>query len=193
MRLDLDLEAGVVEGPEIVGVSPIEIASVELVAAYEQGEDGEPWGPPLGVRAIVRDADGDLLRAPGVQWGLSGDAELFGWGDVAVLGTECTEPETGSGSQFATVNATIAGHSETIELRWSTVPCEVPPEDPFNPDEPLFDLSLCVCTSDGSRPTAPGVVLTLVVLLSLRPRPRRGRLRAAAGRGRLPRSGGRRA
>lgn len=168
-RLDLELPAGTVEGPTVVGVQESEVASFSLVAAYEPARDGAPWGSPLGVRAVLRDSDGGLLRGASMQWDVRGDAELSqASGDVLILGTSCTPAEAGSGDQSATVVAGIAGLEQTLELRWASRVCEDLPEDPFSPDPEPLDFGICACRSGGDGPGALGAGLLLVVLLGLR-------------------------
>lgn len=168
-RLDLELPAGTVEGPTLVGVQESDVASVSLVAAYEPARDGEPWGAPLGVRAILRDSEGGLLRGASMEWDVRGDAELSQMsGDVLILGTSCTPSEAGSGDQTATVVAGIAGLEQTLDLRWTSRVCEDLPEDPFSPDPEPLDFGICACRSGGDGPGVFGVGLMLVVLLGLR-------------------------
>lgn len=168
-RLDLELPAGTVEGPTILGVQESEVASFSLVAAYEPARDGAPWGSPLGVRAILRDSEGGLLRGASMQWDVRGDAELSQTsGDVLILGTSCTPPEAGSGEQTATVVAGFSGLEQTLELRWPSRPCEDFSEDPFSPDPEPLDFGICACRSGGDGPGVWGAGLLFVVLLGLR-------------------------
>lgn len=170
VRLDLQLPDARVAGPVISGVAESEISTLELVAAYhlEGGED--PWGAPIGVRALARDDEGRILRVPLVDWSAQGDALVeLAWHDVVLLSTPCSEPEAGPGSANGIVTASIAGLTESIDLEWTTPVCEESPPDPFNPD-PEFDLDLwsCSCRSDGGGRT--GAFLMFAVLLGLRRR-----------------------
>ena len=180
-------------------------ASIELVAAYtplsdEELEDisaGAPrWGPPLGIRAVVRDADDRILRAAPVAWELVDgamylqdlqlrleDAEtetepedlplarhqayLIPAEYLQVDASSCVAPEPAPVVRHATIMATVNGQEASLDLEWSELAREAG-EEPFVAPEPCtIEGEGCGCRSSGD---APGALLLGLVALGLRRR-----------------------
>jgi hypothetical protein len=164
VRADFDVAAGTASGPTLVGVARSEVASMQLVPIYA-ASDTNPWGPPTAVRAVVRDAQGQLLRASDVQWSFDSAAvdPVLDLGDRVWLGTECTDGEPQP--RKVDVVATIDAISASAELEWVDETCLEAPDDPFAADDSDLDFDFlgCACRSQpGSTP--PSIAFMLCVL-----------------------------
>ncbi len=209
-RQDHRWEAGALQGVDISAV-----ASIKLVAAYgrlsdeelaELPADAPRWGEPLGVRAVVRDAEDRLLRAVPVEWEvvegamLLSDLEARRRDAVAeteehdlvdtlhrvhlipgeylqVDATSCLAPEPAPVARNATIMASVDGHQASLDLEWSELAREKG-EEPFVVPE-LCTVEGCGCRSSGD---APGGFLFSLLVLGLWRR-RRAPQRAGVGSG----------
>lgn len=162
--LVLELPAGSVRA----GVTAVDTdagAELELVPVY-----GEEAG--AAVVALVRNAAGERLLAPTVQWTHDAPDGVFSQDtdlpDVLWADGSCDGP-VAPRSGTATITATFGDQSQEVELPWS-----------FDPCDPGEEEAGCSCRS--TSPAAPlGTACMLVLLLGLRRGARRTLPRGTAG------------
>jgi hypothetical protein len=129
---------------QVVGVSSDSPASLELVAAYFV--DPETGGTePVGARAVVRDAQGQLVWGSPIVWTLQQGVLAVGEpfvtvpsADYLLLDDNCVPPSQNAGTHTALLSASVDGLTATIELEW-TVP-EGLTDESFFPSEHCVGL-----------------------------------------------------
>lgn len=169
--------------PRVEAVSVAEVASLELVPVYEDpGEAGElrQWGPPIGVYAITRDAEGRRLVGAPVRWGLDrGRLALdeSGGDDTLILRDTCRPAPRAPEARLATVAASLDDLQASVELRWTAVSSDLD-DDEFDPDSPDCVGTRCDCSTTADPKASLAALFALVLGLGWR---RRRRLQAAGG------------
>lgn len=146
--------------PKVHAVPTERIASLQLVPVYAPTTTPErDWGPPIAVIAITRDAEGQRIVGPPVEWSVTDGRliadeslkqETFGFD---LCHREPKQPEW----RGATIEASINGLLSVAELEWVALPSD--DTDPRNPD-----CSACDCSISGD-PRDSG--LAMLALLGL--------------------------
>ncbi|MCB9762966.1 MAG: hypothetical protein H6739_24405 [Alphaproteobacteria bacterium] len=108
----------------VVAVPPSEVASLSLAAAYTVDPDHFMEPGPLGVRAVVADADGAPIFGAPVTWSAR-------WGDVALeaggglpgedyrwVRDACRPPSKRYGSRSVVVRAALDGQTADMKMSW---------------------------------------------------------------------------
>jgi MYXO-CTERM domain-containing protein len=171
------------ELPRVETVSVEEVTSLELVGVYEDPGDAaelRQWGPPIGVLAIARDADGRRLVGAPVRWSLPrGRLALddSGGDDTLILQDSCRPAPRAPEARLATVAASLDELEATVELHWTAVTDDLD-DDEFDPDSPDCVGTRCDCSTAADPKGSLAALLALFVGLGLR---RRRRAQAAGG------------
>ncbi len=147
-------------------------ASIEIVAAYETSREfSDPaWGNPIGARAVVRDAHGNVVVGAPVEWDLvEGQLALtHEWGPLSPpeyvdLHDGCVPKPTEAEPRRAVLRARLDELEDTLELEWTARPPGRRPTS-FSPSEgcvfaspPEAEPRGCGCSS------APAPVSALVL------------------------------
>lgn len=158
-----------------------------VIPAVLVSEDGS--SQPLGARAVVRDAAGDIVFGAPVTW--RSDVFALGSGvddglpssDYAAVTDNCRDPSTLHGEQTAVLVATLDGIDLAASLVWT--PPAAAGDDWTRPAacadaDAAAEATGCGCASGGAGPG--GAVAGMASLLALSTRRRReGRHRAIHG------------
>lgn len=150
--------------PVVADAGPYTIDTVYV--AVIAGDDG--MSQPLGARAVVRNAAGDIVFGAPVTWSsdllpvTTGIAAGLPSSDYASVSDECRDPNTVSGEQHATVTATLDGQAVSAELVWTPAPGDGstwnPPEGCGIDVDEEKETPACGCAAVGG-PGGPGVAL----------------------------------
>jgi uncharacterized protein (TIGR03382 family) len=105
----------------VTAIAPEDAVSLEVIAVYEAPEEGSerPWGPPDQLRAIVRTADGHVIRGvPSTARVLDGFLDVSashsdpGWHRASACGQAIY------GTRRALVEVEAAGLVAQVDLEW---------------------------------------------------------------------------
>lgn len=137
------------ELPEVRAVPTEHITSLELVPIYYPSDAVErEWGPPAGVLAITRDAEGRRILSAPVEWSVTrGRVAAFSQNfgdDVLELG-DCRDEPKQPQWRGATVEATLGDLVEVVELEWVALPTDV-----IDPTNEHCRGSACECSATAS-------------------------------------------
>ncbi|MEQ1505178.1 MAG: hypothetical protein ABMB14_23295 [Myxococcota bacterium] len=126
----IGLEVGGTTWPmvEVLGVDPSAAASLEVVAGYLDVE-GDGFVAPVAARAIVRDANGDLLWGAPVSWSLDAGALAVGdpyapmpGADHVTLLDVCLDPPSAPEARQARLRANLGPLQASVDLAWTAAP-----------------------------------------------------------------------
>ena len=130
----------VLESPELIGVSSVAAASLDLVAVVET-----ETGSPAYAFAELRDAQGRVLHGAVVEWSMEAGAlsVTSGYldnevrtGEYAMLETGCEPPSATTIQHSAVLRARYGALEDTVELVWTEEAASPETlESPFTPDE----------------------------------------------------------
>ena len=130
----------VLESPELIGVSSVAAASLDLVAVVET-----ETGSPAYAFAELRDAQGRVLHGAVVEWSMEAGAlsVTSGYldnevrtGEYAMLDTGCEPPSATTIQHSAVLRARYGALEDTVELVWTEEAASPETLDyPFTPDE----------------------------------------------------------
>jgi MYXO-CTERM domain-containing protein len=130
----------VLESPELIGVSSVEAASLDLVVLVDAAT-----GSPNYAFAEVRDAEGRVLHGAVVEWSMQAGALAVTPGNLelevrtaeyALLGSGCEPRSSVPLERSAVLRARFGALEDTVELHWTdeALDPDVTPL-PFTPDE----------------------------------------------------------
>ena len=178
--VDLTLTVGDHEwtAGRLEAVGEDQVASMEIVAGYLLLEDDEKV--PYGARAVLRDADGNLLYGAPVQWQVvDGDLAVYAGTledespvlpglDYAALADECVAPSEREGTRTVSLQASYGGLTDRIELTWNATSDE--DDESWEPSE-MCQHGGCSCSTDGGRGSSVvGLALVAIAFLRFRRR-----------------------
>lgn len=158
---------------EVTGAGARAPASLQIVAVYYPDPD-TALTAPLGARAMVRDANGNVLYGTPVQWTLTDGRALIKDGiDAGLPGPDylsiedaCDVGRTGDG--HAQLTATYRGLTDTIDLTWTQpAPTDPAPAECAGP-QVIGGSGGCGCTTAG--PPSGGLGIALIGLALARRR-----------------------
>jgi MYXO-CTERM domain-containing protein len=134
--------------PRVEAVAVSEVVSLELVPVYwpaESDQNHREWGPPVGVSAIARDAEGRRVYGGPIEWSvtrgrlwLDDSAEVT---DHVPIG-DCKASPRRPDWRGATVEATLGALTASTELEWVALS-----GDDTAPDHPQCSGSACDCST----------------------------------------------
>lgn len=137
--------------PDVQAVPVESIQSLELVAAYNPGDEQREWGTPAGVLAITRDGEGRRIVDAPVNFELTeGYLSFSSERDTLYLGDVCRNEVKGPTARTAAVTATVAGLDASIDLEWVALPGD---DHEGNPD----CVRACACTTEDPRESTPAL------------------------------------
>jgi MYXO-CTERM domain-containing protein len=126
----------------------------------ESGQNHREWGPPGGVTAIARDAEGRRVYGAPIQWSVTrGRLILDDSNEVAdarFVG-DCKAAPRRPSWRGATVEATIGDLSASTEFEWVALA-----SDPTDPSAPQCSGSACDCST--AAPADESALATLALL-----------------------------
>ena len=139
-----------VELPAVEAVPVSEIVSLELVPVYwpaESDQNQREWGPPAGLIAVSRDAEGRRIFAAPIEWSVTrGRLSVLEDGNTDALSVaDCKAVPRQPSWRGATVEARVGDLVASTELEWVAVPSDV-----TDPEDPLCTGSACTCSTTGT-------------------------------------------
>lgn len=141
--ITLALPSGEVPVVEVIATPVETAASLEIVVAYDPGTEPSRWAAPQGARAIVRDAEGQVIYGAPVEWTLvEGHLVAAPWADSEVpsapeylaIEDSCVPPPIAPETRHAIVRAQLGELVDEVELEWTAVPEDEPSDEAFAAD-----------------------------------------------------------
>jgi MYXO-CTERM domain-containing protein len=155
-----------------------------VVVAVVVGDDGT--SAPLGARAVVRNAAGELVFGADVVWSsdvlqtTSGVETGLPSADYVTLADACRDPSSLEGEQHATLTATLDGQAVSADVVWTPAPGDgtewvMPASCETGDSEDTGDTKTpgCGCAT-GDLAGSTGAIGLLAVAALVRRRGRRG-------------------
>ncbi len=171
----ITIEAGdqTLTAASVVGVAD-EVDSIELIVGYVADQENDELRTPLAVRAVTRNAKGEVVYGAPVEWSVKrgelaiepGGSNLPGL-DYASISDSCLSPSERVGDRSAVLRAKYGGVKATVDMEWNVSPSDASDEG-FEPD-PFCQSGGCGCLSVGGTPSGI-VALFAVALIGLRRR-----------------------